>query len=255
MKIDSRSIFRHELPPWNLFREKEAADVVFQALLSNANQELSRLLRDIRTGTQVGLNRDTPSRRISDLLKRAVRCATKQYMLQAELGNLAFTDELTGLYNRRAFRTLAERQLKLARRSCRGMLLFFIDVDGLKQINDCFGHAEGDRALRCTAQTLKKTFRDSDVIARLGGDEFAVLAVEASGHSDAKVVSRLNKYLDAINAEHPEYAISLSVGVARFDYGRPTSIRDLMAQADRAMYEQKRSRSRCRIAVGMDYPC
>jgi len=175
---------------------------------------------------------------------RAVRCAAKQYKLQAELGNLALTDELTGLYNRRGFMALAERQLKLGRRSGRGMMLFVMDVDRLKQINDSFGHFEGDRALKRAADVLEETFRDSDVLARLGGDEFAVLAVEASGHSEATIKTRLLECLKSISAEPSRYEISLSVGVARFDPRNRTSIGELMAKADQAMYEQKRRRSR-----------
>jgi diguanylate cyclase (GGDEF)-like protein len=175
---------------------------------------------------------------------RAVRCAAKQYMLQAELGNLAITDELTGLYNRRGFMALTERQLKLGRRSGRGMLLFVMDMDRLKQINDSFGHREGDRALKRTADVLEETFRDSDVVARLGGDEFAVLAIEASGRSEATIKTRLFEGLKSISAEQSRYEISLSLGLARFDPGRRTSIGELMAKADQAMYEQKRQRSR-----------
>jgi len=175
---------------------------------------------------------------------RAVRCAAKQYMLQAELGNLALTDELTGLYNRRGFMAFAERQLKLGRRSGRGMLLFVMDVDGLKQLNDSFGHFEGDRALKRTADALEETFRDSDVVARLGGDEFAVLAIEASGHSEATIKTRLFECLKSISAEQSRYEISLSLGVARFDPNSRTSIGELMVKADQAMYEQKRRRPR-----------
>ena len=102
-------------------------------------------------------------------------------MLQSELSSLALTDELTGLYNRRGFICLSEVQLKLARRSGCDMVLFFIDVDGLKQINDSFGHSEGDNALIRTAEVLRMTFRESDVLARIGGDEFGALAIEASG--------------------------------------------------------------------------
>jgi len=162
-------------------------------------------------------------------------------MLQAELGNLALTDELTGLYNRRGFMALAERQLKVGRRSGRGMLLFVMDVNRLKQINDSFGHFEGDRALKRTAEALEETFRDSDVVARLGGDEFAVLAIEASGHSEATIKTRLFECLKSMSGEH--YEISLSLGVARFDPRNRSSIEELMAKADRAMYVQKRQRS------------
>lgn len=101
---------------------------------------------------------------------------------------------------------LAERQLKVGRRSGRGMLLFVMDVDRLKQINDSFGHFEGDRALKRTADALEETFRDSDVAARLGGDEFAVLAIEASGHSEAIIKTRLFERLKSISAEQPSLA-------------------------------------------------
>jgi diguanylate cyclase (GGDEF)-like protein len=176
-------------------------------------------------------------------------------MLQAELGNFALKDELTGFYNRRGFQALAERQLKLGRRAHRGMLLFFIDVDGLKEINDSHGHTEGDRALKRVAETLRMTFRDSDIIARLGGDEFAVLAIEALDHSEATIMARLRKYLRDVNAEHCRYAISLSAGMARFDHANPSSVRKLLVQADQAMYEQKRNRVGSRIAVGAGYLC
>jgi diguanylate cyclase (GGDEF)-like protein len=188
---------------------------------------------------------------------RAVQCAAKQYMVQEELGTLALKDELTGLYNRRGFHALAERQLKLGRRSGREMLLFFIDVDGLKQINDSLGHTEGDRALSRTAEALKETFRESDIIARHGGDEFAVLAIETSGHSEAAIIERLHRYLGTSspsNAGETQSDISLSIGVARFDHDNPVSIDELMAQADQAMYGQKRSRSKLRIVASEEGP-
>src|ERR1700686_5828877 len=89
-------------------------------------------------------------------------------------------DDLTHLYNRRAFYALAAQQLKVMRRKEQGLLLFFADVDHLKNINDTYGHREGDLALVRAADALERTFRDSDILARLGGDEFAVLALDAS---------------------------------------------------------------------------
>lgn len=255
MRSAQGTLLRLGVPSLNVRREKQAVDLVFQTLLTNANQELARLLRDLRRLPQSGLPQDRENRQSVDLLIRAVHCATKQYMVQAELGNLALKDELTGFYNRRAFDALAERQLKLGRRSGRGMLLFFIDVDGLKQINDSLGHKEGDRALERTAETLKKTFRDSDVIGRLGGDEFAVLAVEASGHSEASIMTRLQGFLHATNAQEAQYNLSLSVGVARFDHNNPVGIGELLAQADQAMYEQKRRRSSLQMVQGTSSTC
>jgi len=242
MTADAQSLLRRGVPGSLSGRKTRAVDDVFHTLLSEANRELASLLQDVRakaSGTSLG---DAPSQQVGELLMRAVRCAAKQYSLQAELGNLALTDELTGLYNRRGFMALAERQLKLARRSGRGMLLFMMDVDHLKQINDTLGHLEGDCALERTAEVLEETFRDSDVVARLGGDEFAVLAVEAGGHCEATIKARLFELLKSISVKQSRYSISLSMGVARFDPDSPASIADLMMKADQAMYEQKRQR-------------
>src|SRR6266478_1931810 len=243
MTVDPQTLFRRKVSGISRSRKNSAIDDVFQALLSDANRELASLLRDVRTEPQGMSLGDARSQQVSELLMRAVRCAAKQYMLQAELGNLALTDELTGLYNRRGFMAMAERQMRLGRRTGRGMLLFMMDVDGLKQINDSFGHLEGDRVLKRTAEVLEETFRDSDVIARQGGDEFAVLAIEAAGHCERTIQTRLFDGMDSINAEQSHYEISLSLGFARFDPRNCTSIGKLMAKADQAMYEQKRRRS------------
>ncbi len=242
LSIGADSLFRDDVPVLSSCKKNRAVDDVFHSLLSETNRELASLLRDVRTGASGTPLGDARSQQVSELLMRAVRCAAKQYMLQAELGNLALTDELTGLYNRRGFMALAERQLKLGRRSGRGMLLFMIDVDHLKQINDSFGHLEGDCALKRTANILEETFRDSDVVARLGGDEFAVLAIEAAGHCEATIKARLFELLKSLRAQQSRYAISLSIGVARFDPGSRTSIPELLMKADQAMYEQKRER-------------
>ena len=244
MAVDSQSLLRGITSRFSSRRDRGVIDDVFEALLAEANEEFVSLLRDVHTESHDTLPGDTRSQQVSELLVRAVRCATKQYLLQAELGNLALTDELTGLYNRRGFMALAERQLKLGRRSGREMLLFVMDVDGLKQINDSFGHSEGDRALKRTAGVLEETFRDSDVVARLGGDEFAVLAIEADGHSEATIKTRLFDSLKSISSERSGCIISLSLGVARFDPCGLASIGELMVKADQSMYEQKRRRSR-----------
>jgi len=250
MPIDSQSLFRRGASRLLPRRENKVLDDLFQGLLSEANQELASLLRDVRTESHGTLSGDARSQPVGELLMRAVRCAAKQYMLQAELGNLALIDELTGLYNRRGFMALAERQLKLGRRSGRGMLLFMMDVDHLKQINDSFGHLEGDCALQRMADVLEETFRDSDVVARLGGDEFAVLAIEAAGHCEATIKARLFELLKSISAKQSRYAISISLGVARFDPDSPTSIAELMLKADQAMYRVKeRDKNGIEVAV------
>ena len=242
LPADSESLLRRDVSRLLLQAKKKVIEEPFESRLLEANQEFASLLQEASALPDCAL----PSQRrsISEILMRAVRCAAKQYMLLAELGDLALVDELTGLYNRRGFMAIAERQLKVGRRSGKGMLLFFMDVDDLKQINDSHGHSEGDQALRRTAQALEITFRDSDVIARIAGDEFAVLAIEAADHSEATIRARLCEDLKSISAEESRYSISLSLGVARFNWRDNRPIGELMAQADKAMYEEKRRRSK-----------
>ena len=222
--------------------EEIANETIFQTLLSDANRELSSLLQDVRKVEEDPQLDEGQAGRMKKLLMRAVHCAAKQYMLQAELGNLALTDELTGLCNRRGFMAIAERQLKIGHRTGRGIVLFFMDIDGMKQINDSFGHGEGDRALKRMAKALKMTFRDSDVIARLGGDEFAVLAIEASDNSETAIRARLAEDLKSVSAGETRYTINLSLGAVRINICSSASIGEWMVRADQAMYEQKRRR-------------
>jgi diguanylate cyclase (GGDEF)-like protein len=222
--------------------EEIANETIFQTLLSDANRELASLLQDVRKVEEDPLLDEGQAGRMKKLLMRAVHCAAKQYMLQAQLGNLALTDELTGLCNRRGFMAIAERQLKIGRRTGRGIVLFFMDIDGMKQINDSFGHGEGDRALKRMAKALKMTFRDSDVIARLGGDEFAVLAIEASDNSETAIRARLAEDLKSVSAGETRYTINLSLGAVRINICSSASIGEWMVRADQAMYEQKRRR-------------
>jgi diguanylate cyclase (GGDEF)-like protein len=239
----------------DLPRGKEAVEQILQTVFAKANGELAKLLQDVRTQSATGRLGTAQNGSANKLLMRAVQCAVKQYMLQAELGSLALSDELTGVYNRRGFLALAERQLKLGRRSGRAILVFFADVDGLKQINDKFGHKEGDLALVHAAEVLEKTFRDSDVIARFGGDEFAVLALEVSGHSESTIRARLEQNLKELNAKHSRCTLSISLGAVRFDPTNPcspASIEQLMIRADEAMYEEKRLRSRPFLVTSAD---
>lgn len=251
--VNPNALFGHDPSRLMTGRKKGTVDEVLDALVSEANQEFAHLLRDLRRESQGTLPANDQIRTANELLMRAVRCAAKQYMLQAEMGNLALTDELTGLYNRRGFMVLAERQLKLGRRSGQELLLFVMDLDGLKQINDSFGHAEGDQALKYTAEALEKTFRDSDVIARLGGDEFAVLAIEASDFNEGAIRARLCEYLKSIHGGKSHYLISLSMGTARFDPRNRTSLGEWMVQADHAMYQAKRDRSRASANTPTSY--
>ncbi|MFB3895537.1 MAG: CHASE4 domain-containing protein [bacterium] len=166
---------------------------------------------------------------------------TDRKQMEEQLRALSLTDELTGLYNRRGFITLAEQQLKIANRLKQGLCLFYIDVDKMKWINDTLGHKEGDRALIDTASILRTTFRAADIISRIGGDEFVALAIESKEISNEQIMRRLQEHLDAINSfGKTTYQLSLSIGIAQYDAGQPISLESLLEQGDKLMYDQKR---------------
>jgi two-component system cell cycle response regulator len=166
----------------------------------------------------------------------------KQLKIQEDRLTMLFRDDLTGLYNRRGFFTLAEQLIKRIKRQSRGCYLFYIDLDYLKSINDTWGHHEGDIALITIGDILKKTFRESDIIARIGGDEFIVFPVGNKGDNTENIVRRLHKAVDMYKSSHAiPYEMSISVGMALFDPDNPRSVDKLLAQADRAMYKKKNS--------------
>ena len=161
-----------------------------------------------------------------------------------DLKALLLVDELTGLPNRRAFITLSEQALKLATRLGRDVLMIFIDVDHLKYINDTYGHLAGDRALIDTARVLRESCREADIIARLGGDEFVALLTVDSDQTAEIVCERIKHRVELHNVETDrDYDLSLSVGAKR-SKAEGTMLADLLAQADTALYEQKRGRGR-----------
>jgi len=163
--------------------------------------------------------------------------------MHERLHDISLHDELTGLYNRRGFFTLAEHLLKTAKRQQAGLFMLYCDLDGLKVINDALGHQKGDWALIDTANILKETFRDSDIIARIGGDEFVVMPIKTTGDNLEVVINRLQKAVEMDNTKSKrEYKLSISIGTAYFDPLSPCTIDELLSQADRLMYEQKRTK-------------
>jgi diguanylate cyclase (GGDEF)-like protein len=134
------------------------------------------------------------------------------------------------------------------RRKGQGLLLFFVDLDHLKFINDTYGHKEGDLALVRAADSLERTFRTSDIIGRLSGDEFAVLALEASHEDENTILRRLHENLAEASAEELRYKLSMSVGVVRFDPKLNASLSDLLAKADQSMYVQKNAHVKMRMS-------
>jgi len=171
---------------------------------------------------------------------------TERKALEEEIKALSLRDQLTTLYNRRGFLTLAEQQLKTANRLKKKVAVLYLDMDNLKRINDTGGHKTGDRALAEMAFILKKSFRDADIVGRIGGDEFSVLAMETNRPIEPNdLVRRLREKLDLFNARSAAeagFSLAASVGVFTRDPDDPVSIEEMLSRADMLMYEEKKAK-------------
>lgn len=198
-------------------------------------------VKAVQKGAQDYLVKESISR---NLLVKAITYAIERSHLQRELMIIAHLDELTGLYNRRGFLALAQQQLKIASRTKRGTLLFFIDLDGMKLINDSQGHKAGDKALRETAKILRLSFRESDIVSRIGGDEFVILAIEINDAFVDTIIKRINEKVEQFNKKpSSQFKLSISIGVTHINNQSTAPIEDLIAEADKAMYEQKKKKN------------
>lgn len=179
-------------------------------------------------------------KRMGDLLAIAI----DRKRLDDEVQRLALIDPLTQLANRRHFNMVAEKELKMAERLRTPLYVLFIDLDGMKWINDHLGHTAGDEALLETANLLKNCFRSSDVIARIGGDEFVVLAMESGAKDANRMIERLRAALQTRNERGDlDFPLSISIGVARFDPSNPLPLEALLEEADRLMYAEKSAKN------------
>jgi diguanylate cyclase (GGDEF)-like protein/PAS domain S-box-containing protein len=191
--------------------------------------------------TNASLVRDAPGQPLHFIFQ--IQDITERKRAEAAIRTLSLADELTGLYNRRGFLAFSKQHLSSLHRSNKDVIVVYADLDGLKVINDSFGHKEGDRALVKTAELMKETFRPSDVLARLGGDEFTALAVVDRDGGAEKLVARLQQRFDDYNAlRSVPYELSISIGVVQRDDDGTQSMEDLMALADLVMYKNKRSK-------------
>lgn len=160
---------------------------------------------------------------------------------------LAVSDELTRIANRRGFLALSQYSLDVCKRQAFAAALVLFDLDQFKEINDQYGHAEGDRALAIFAGQLRETFRTSDLFARLGGDEFVALLTNADAGLASLVVRRLSDRLrDCCRGLDLPYAVEFSYGIVNYDPLRHSSVDQMIGEADSLMYASKKARRTAR---------
>jgi len=181
----------------------------------------------------------------SDLIKKPFTLKEliiriEQAKVLKQLRDTSVIDELTGLYNRRGFFTLAEQQVALAKREKRGMVMLYASLDNLEIIHDRWGHQEGNRALVDTAIILRGTFRKSDIIARIEEELFVVLTIGVAGDDIDRITARLQKNIEAHNAmNNREYALSMSLCKLHYDPQNSRPIDELLAHGKNMMRKQK----------------
>jgi diguanylate cyclase (GGDEF)-like protein len=182
--------------------------------------------------------------------RRAVELYRELEGKNAKLEELARTDALTGLPNRRAIEEWADKQLEGSSRHGFPIWIVLSDLDAFKEINDTFGHAAGDAVLRAFAETLKKGTRASDMCGRLAGDEFVIVITHVSAENIELAVNRFREQFSRLWFPFAGHSISLTAtfGVAGTEWGKQKSFAELLRSADEMLYEAKRGgRNRVRV--------
>ena len=158
----------------------------------------------------------------------------------SKIKTLSETDELTGIFNMRAFHKMLERVMLQSERYAHAFSILMIDSDSLKAINDSMGHDAGNRLLRNTVKAIQDNLRQTDVIARFGGDEFIVLLPETSARHAMDVAERIRATIESspLNERGKQMAVTASLGIASFpEHGKDADV--IIERADRAMYLSK----------------
>jgi diguanylate cyclase (GGDEF)-like protein len=170
-------------------------------------------------------------------LMRDLAAMVEQEMAAVQMATVC---DLTGLHNRRGFELLGQQAIQVCKRLNKPAALLYFDLNHFKEINDSYGHAEGDQALKVVAEVLRRVLRSSDLTGRLGGDEFAALLIDSDWDETSAVIERLRCTLAARNAvDRRGYDIHFSVGQVAFDAIRHTTIAALLAEGDGEMYRNK----------------
>ena len=202
--------------------------------------------RDGRVIGIFGLSRDITARKLAE--ERAQEQALELERLTGELGELAVHDALTGLYNRRGVDLMGRRAVTRANHDGNDACALFIDVDGLKSINDGLGHTAGDHVLIDVANVLRDAVRATDIVGRIGGDEFTAVLAGQSAPEAEQLRVRLELAIQSLPSVHSP--ASVSIGIATLHRGAAETLDDLIDSADRSMYAVKRQRANSRAAAG-----
>lgn len=182
------------------------------------------------------------TRELNESIARLNNEIAERKEMEKKLRQYATSDIMTGLLNRATGMTVLEKQMELARRKSWPLTIGYLDLDGLKKINDTLGHQVGDELIINTARILTNTLRKSDAISRLGGDEFLMVMPHCGLAEAQKLWQRVLAGIAEFNARNETYQIRLSYGFAEFNPQEPVTVRELLEEADKEMYKMKKDR-------------
>ena len=174
-------------------------------------------------------------------VKKSLQDSLEKFMKDNRLlDEVAKSDELTGLYNRRGFLEYTQKAIVDPSNRAKRALICYADMDNLKMINDKFGHDDGDFALREIASILKDTFRSTDIIGRLGGDEFVVFAIVGVDNCEDAIKERIEQITKKHNeAAGKPYPIEMSTGIHEFECHSGLDLYEILDLADEKLYKEK----------------
>lgn len=224
------------------FKEEQFGYIIFA--LSSGNTSVYESLRGYISSAIKGANIFYERRKAE---KKLITTLAKLEIANKQLQDLSITDELTGLYNRRGFNSFGKKEFEISKKLNKTFLIFFFDLDGLKVINDTYGHKEGDYIIKSAAELLFRTFRQIDIVCRLGGDEFVAMVLEATTRQSENIIRRFHELLDEFNEiiKKP-YTLSISYGFIEFNSKVTYSFEELIEMADKKQYKNKQAKKKAR---------
>ena len=208
-------------------------DEVIQHVFENLREHISNTLKSETIFCELIENEEQLTQAVQELK-----------VFNKKLNDISTIDELTGLYNRRGFNLYGDSCYKSMEASDKTFILLFGDIDGLKIINDTYGHLEGDEAIKAVARILKDCFRNYDIISRIGGDEFTVITVIPKSQNDVnEIMERINHNFYKYNSMSSKpYKVTMSFGYSVFSPEFFGTFEEHVKQADGRLYEQKKHR-------------
>lgn len=219
--------------PFKAFHENRPGQLVFMPLFFKHEHFGYMILEYVREQPMI----------VYEELRLHLCSALKSSTMMEELKRLSLRDELTGVYNRRGFNTLCNQHFYAAQRNKKSLTLYYADLDGLKIINDTYGHNEGDIAISSAANVLMKTFRKQDIIARVGGDEYIIMTVDSEKECEDTILARLKENIEDYNARvNKKYDLSISIGFVTYDSLDNILFEDIIREADEKMMEHKKTK-------------